>query len=202
MYNKKISVTLYKLNDADLHVKAEYIINCLTNNVYFTNPSPSLAQVKTALQEFSTAITKAKYKSSLDIIIKKEKRDHLLILLKSLALYVQLTGENNETALNSSGFTVNKDPQPIGILPKPTNFRIKAMHPGAIKVSLRAIYGAKMYLYEYRIKGETTWQSLSSTRVNVLVTNLTKSAEYEFRVLPMGASLERVYSDVLSSVVL
>lgn len=202
MYKKKISIALNNLNDADLQVKAEHIVDCLTNNAFFTTPSPTLAEVKTVLQEFTTATAKAKDRSRVDIIIKNEKREKLLNLLKTLALYVQLEGENNETALGSSGFTLHKTPQPIGILPKPKNFTVKAVHPGAIKVSLSAIYGAKMYLYEYRVKGQEAWQGITDTKSTMLFSNLTKANEYEFRVLPMGANSERVYSDILSSIVL
>jgi len=202
MNKKKISIALYRLNDASLQVKAEHIIESLTNNVHFTTPTPTLAEVRTALQQFTVALAKAKERAKLDVVIKNERREQLLNLLKTLALYVQLEGENNETALASSGFTLHKTPQPVGILAKPKNFTVSAIHPGAIKASISTVYGAKAYLYEYRIKGETTWQGINDTRTTMLFSNLTKGAEYEFRVVGIGVHPERVFSDVLASIVL
>ena len=59
-----------------------------------------------------------------------------------------------------------------------------------------------MYIYEYRIKGETAWQVVTDTRASMLFTNLTKAMEYEFRAVAIGVNPERVYTDVLSSIVL
>lgn len=201
MNKKKVSIDLNRLNDADLQLKAEYIIACLTNNEYFINPYPSLTEIKTVLHDFSDAVTKAQDRSRVDIAIRRSKRESLLVLLKSLAMYVQLTGDNDEVALLSSGFTLHKTPQTIGMLPKPINFKVTPVYQGAIKVSMKAIYGAKAYLYEYRIKGETIWQSISNTRATMLFTNLTRATEYEFRATAIGANPDRVYSNILSGIV-
>ena len=74
MNKKKISIALYRLSDANLQVKAGHIIDSLTNNEYFTIPTPPLSEVRAALQDFSTAIAKAKDGSRYDVIIKKGKR--------------------------------------------------------------------------------------------------------------------------------
>lgn len=198
----KIITALYKLTDAGLQVKAEHIIKCLTHNEYFTNPTPSLAEVKTALQEFASAMAIAQNRSKYDVLIKNNKRKMLLLLLKNLSLYIQLEGSENEMALASSGFSIQKAPEPIGVLAKPKNFKLVPMHPGAIKVSIDKVLGAKMYLYEYRIKGETLWQNLTDTRTTVLFSNLNKVTEYEFRAVALGANPERVYTDVLTSTIL
>ena len=198
----KITTALYKLSDASLQVKTEHIITCLTNNEYFTTPSPPLAEVKAALQTFVDATAIAQNRSKYDVLIKNNKRDMLLLLLKNLSLYVQLEGSENEMALASSGFSIQKAAEPVGILAKPQNFKLIPMHPGAIKASIDKVYGAKMYLYEYRVKGETLWQNITDTRTTVLFSNLNKVTEYEFRAVALGANPERVYTDVLTSAIL
>ena len=202
MTKKKISINLNNLNDAALQVKAEHIIDSLTNNEYFTSPTPSLSEVQAALQEFTTAAVKAKEGARVDVSIKNDKKEILLTLLRTLALYVQFEGEKNESALISSGFTLQKTPQPVGILAKPKNFKVVSLHPGAVKISMATVYGAKSYVYDYRIKGETTWQSINDTRANIIISNLTKVTEYEFRAVAIGVNPERVYSDILTAVVL
>lgn len=202
MFSKKILISFSTLSDAELQVKAQSVLDALTDNPFFTNPSPSLTDVKTALQDFVAATSKAKNRDKVDVIIKKQKKEELAALLKTLALYVQLEGQNNEEALASSGFTLKKEPQTIGVLPKPKTFTVTPMHPGTIKINISAVYGAKVYLYEYRIKGEKDWQSHTNTKTSVFLNNLTKATEYEFKVVAIGANTERVYSDIISSVVL
>lgn len=202
MKKSKITIALYKLSDANLQVKTEHIIQCLTNNEYFSTPSPPIAEVKVALKEFIDANAIALNRSKLDVSIKNDKRQALLFILKKLATYVQTEGEDNETALISSGFTLQKISEPIGVLPKPNNFKVSPTHPGAIKVSIDKVYGATMYLYEYRIKGKTAWQGITDTRTSTTFTNLNNVTEYEFRVVALGTNKDRIYTDILSSTVL
>lgn len=198
MSKRKILITFSKLSEAELQLKADFIIKNLTNNPYFATPTPSLAEVEAALDDFNVALLKAKEGAKVDIAIKNNKKTILLNLLKDLALYVQLEGKGDEAALISSGFTLQKLPQPVGILAKPKNFKVMNLHPGITKLSLSSIYGSRMYLYEYRALNSTTWESTTDTKTTVLLNNLTKGTEYEFRVAGMGASPDRVYSDTVT----
>jgi hypothetical protein len=199
----KISIALARLNDANLILKTEVILSALTNNNYFPTPTPSLASINTILVDFKTACTKVKKDGSkLELVEKNEKRNQLLKLLNNLGLYVQLEGNDNEMALASSGFTLQKKPQPVGVLEKPKNFVVIPLYTGSIKLKIKAINGAKSYQYEYRKKTENTWQSIVNTKAYITIYQLESGVEYEFRVAGVGAVTTRVYSDIISSFIL
>lgn len=195
-------MSLVKLSDANLILKAELIIDSLTNNSYFTAPVPDLASVQDALQNFKTAVVQAKEGGKTEALIKNDRRTTLLNLLNSLALYVQLESNGNDVILSSSGFSLYKTPQPVGILPKPESFTVQAGYTGTIKLKLKRIYGAKTYQYEYRKKGETIWLVQTHTKSDLIINQLTSGEAYEFRVAGIGTKVERVYSDIITSFVL
>ena len=202
MNKAKIIMDLSKLSNPNLKQKTEVIISSLTNNTYFQNPVPTLASVEIALQEFNTADINMKEGGKVEQVIKKEKRKQLLGLLSNLALYIQFEGSENEVALASSGFSLYKTKQPIGILPKPKNFTATATNVGMIKLKLQAIYGAKSYQYEYKKVSDTVWQTVVHTKSDILLTQLTSGSAYEFKVAGIGSHAERIYSDTLTSFIL
>ena len=202
MTKTRIVTSFNKYNDADLEQKAELIVSSLEDNAYFTDIIPPLEVLKTAVEAFDLAIVKAKEGGKTEMLERNNKRNDLIALLDKLALFVQMQGDGNDVALASSGFSLSKTPQPIGILPKPREFTVSAPNVGSISLKLKAIYGAKTYQYEYRRKGDETWTVQTHTKPILLLTDLESGTAYEFRVTGVGSNPQRVYSDVLSSYVL
>lgn len=202
MKKVKIITSFGKYNDANLEQKAELILNSLENNSFFTTPTPPLTELRTAVEAFDLAIIKAKEGGKTEQLERENKRKELLALLDKLALYVQFEGDGNDVALASSGFSLSKTPQPVGILPKPQRFTVTPKTPGIIILSLKAIYGAKSYQYEYRKKGDEVWLIKTETKPKLLISNLESGTEYEFKVTGIGTNPQRIYSDVLNSFVL
>ena len=110
-----------------------------------------------------------------------------------------MEGNGDPGILVMTGFSLSKLPQPIGVLPKPQRFTAVPLRVGIVKLNLRAIYGAKSYRFEYRKKGDTTWQVVVNTKSMLMLTELESGVQYEFRVAGIGTNVERVYSDVLNS---
>ena len=202
MKGNKIVLSYKRLNDSQLVQKAGLILECLTDNKDFPNPSPTLEELNLALVEFNSAILSAKEGWKAEQWKRIEKRKQLIELLDSLAWFVQHKGNRNEESLMSTGISLRKTPQPVGVLPNPQAFTIVATNVGTIKMKLKAIYGARSYQYEYRKKGESTWQVFVHTKAVLLLSNLESGAMYEFRVAGIGTNTQRVISDVLSSYVL
>lgn len=139
-------------------------------------------------------------------IIKNQARATLLSLLTSLALNVQLSSKGDDLALESSGFDVITRRSAVGVLPKPVNFVAKpADVPGSVKLSMKAIDGAKTYMYEYTampVKDDSQWSSALSSRASVTINDLISGSQYCFRAVAVGADPTLVYSDNVSSYVL
>lgn len=202
MKKPKILTSLTRLSDDDLVQKAELIINCLTNNDFFTEPKPAITEIQIGLDEFCAAIIIAKEGSKTETVNKTNKRKNLLALLKTLALYVQFQGNYNEIALLSSGFSIQKKPQTIGALSKPENFVVTPMYVGMIKLRLKKIYGAKMYQYEYKEKDATSWNVVTNSKSVLILSQLKSGIAYNFRVTAIGTAPERIYSNTINSFIL
>lgn len=199
----KIITSFSKYNDAELEQKALLIIDSMSNNSNFPTPTPPIADINTAVVAFQAALTRLKEGGSKqDMLLRDQKRTELSSLLEKLAYYVQMTVDDDGPALASSGYSLSKQPEPIGILPKPQNFNVQPEAVGMIKLSLKAIKGAKSYQYEYRRRGTDGWIIKVHTKVTLLLTELESGVQYEFRVTAIGTAPQRVYSDVLSSFVL
>ena len=202
----KIKLGFSGFVDADLLVKASNIINCMTGNTYFANPVPPLADIQTAIDAFDTALANMAPGNKENTLIKNNCRVVLEALLTDLGLFCQLHSKGNELMLATSGFELVSKPSPVGVLPKPENFSVKTGKArGSIKVSMKAINGAKSYTYEYTaapITSDSIWQYLTEPRASIVIDNLVSGKEYYFKAVGVGASQTRVYSDVISSFVL
>lgn len=205
MAKSKIITSFSRYSDSELSSKAAFIISSLTGNTSFPSPTPPLAELQTALQAFNAADEAALDGEKLNTAIKNQKRSELVALLVSLALYVQLTSNNDEVLLLSSGFDLKKSPAPIGVLPKPDGFKVQPGDSGTIKLSVKKINGAKMYLFQYTTApagAASAWGDVISSRTNTVITGLRSGTEYAFRAAGMGSDPSLTYSDVISSFVL
>lgn len=151
---KKVDIltSFGRYSNHSLVLKAKLILASMTGNSYFATPDPTLAEIKAAAEALETAIVEAKEGTKAKILAREDRYALLVKLLTTLALYVKFTAKGNEQALASTGFSLSKKPEPIGVLTKPQNFRIEPNDIGTIKLSLKTIYGANGYQYEYRKK--------------------------------------------------
>jgi len=202
---KKVNIitSFSKNNDAELVLKALLIVSSMTGNANFATPEPALADVKAAADALDAAIVEAKESGTKAKILARENKRTLLVeLLNRLALYVKFTALDDAEVLASSGFSLSKTPEPVGVLAKPHNFMVEATQVGAIKLSIKAINGANGYQYEYRKKGTEVWSIFMDTKSKVNINGLQSGEQYEFRVAGVGTVAQRIYSDVLSSFIL
>jgi hypothetical protein len=201
----RIRTNVSNLSDAELAVKANFILKCLEGNTYFPNPIPTLAEVKAGLDDFTAALAN-RGTGKEQTIIKNKARATLLSLLTDLALNVQLSSKGDELALESSGFDVITRRSAVGVLPKPVNFIAKPTElPGSIKLSMKTIDGAKAYMYEYTpmpVTDDSQWLSTLASRASVTINDLISGSQYSFRAVGIGADPTLVYSDNISSYVL
>jgi len=203
MKKVNINTSFSRYNDAELVLKALLIFNSMTGNTHFATPEPALAEIKAAADALDTAIIEAReIGNKAKILARENKRIVLIDLLKRLSLYVKLTALDDAEALASSGFSLGKTPEPIGVLAKPQNFVVEAVQVGTVKLIIKAISGANSYQFESRKKGTETWDVKVDTKSKVTFIGLESGMQYEFRVTGIGTAPQRVYSDVLSSFVL
>ncbi len=202
---KKIQIitSFMRFTQARLLQKAQMILQSMTGNAYFPTPTPDLATVGNAISAYAEAL--ASQKSVANTAIKKQARVTLIAILNQLALYVSMNGNNDETILLSSGFSLRKQRTPVGVLPKPANFKAEPAYNGAVRLSNDKISGADGYTYSYTpapVTEASIWTIINSTKAKLVISNLTSGTQYAFRVAGIGANPTIVYSDVVTSYVL
>ncbi len=195
-----------RYTDANLQLKAEQILNALTDNPAFTEPQPTLATLKSCSEKFSNALTEAASGSKEAIVRKNDVRTELEGVLKHLAGYVQIVSQGDEALILSAGFDVRKKPSPVGILEKPKSLTVRpGKNSGSVELISSIVPNARFYIFEYveaPIGDGSRWQQVVHTRHNLLLEGLESRKEYAFRVAAGASSTFRVWSDVIYSNVL
>ncbi len=200
-----IIINFQNHSDQSFLVEAGQIKFSMINNANFPSPVPTMKEVQDDTDEFSNALDNMGNGAN-TTLVKNEKRKKLESTLKRLGLYVETVADGNEIIAESSGFKLRNKPSPVGILPKPANFKVlPALGKGSVKLSIDKIYGAKTYQFEYKPSSDATnntWAIAADSQSSLILNNLLSGQEYTFRVVGVGSNPTRIYSDEVSSFIL
>jgi hypothetical protein len=190
-----------KFRDDELITKSRHIETSMTGNTRFPDATERVARLKTANDEYETALIDAKEGGKMKVSLKDQKRKALEKVLKELALYVQLNCKDDVPTLLSSGFDARSDGESPVDPGAPENFTVEAgRSSGSIIASCDPFKRAKMYIFEYALASvngdEPEWKVLFGKRKKV-ITGLTPGKEYMFRSAIKGSSDNLIYSDVI-----
>lgn len=121
----KVLLSFAYFTDSKLLAFCLRVITSLTGNVNFPVTTPTVAEITTLTNDYSTALSNAADGGKTLTAIKKEKRLLLIRGMRRLAYFIQANGDNNEAIILSTGFDVNKDTQNTTLLPDtPTDLRL------------------------------------------------------------------------------
>ena len=192
--------------DTELSVQVGNVMDKLTDNPYFTNPIPSLMEIKATLTSYNTSLVKAEKGSTEDRVIKSSLRAKLEDYMKNLSMYVQITSKGDSVIISSTGLDVNRKPSAVGTLPKPENVIVKmGDNKGTVWISCDPISSAAFYEFDYAevtADGILNWIHKTSTKHKILIEGLTSGKQYVFRVAGAASDPSRVWSDQISSFVI
>ena len=161
---------------------AQGIVKGMTNNASFPNPTPTLAQVTTAIDELQAAETAALTRAKGAAAIRNEKHTALVALLQQLRSYIQAAAdanvENGASIIQSAGIALKKTP----VRPK----RVFAAKFGAVSGSVHLVAEAAArrasYEWQYSTDGGKTWvQAPSTLQAKTTVNGLAPSTTVVFR---------------------
>lgn len=202
----KILTGFTKFTDSGLLVKAKIIRSGMEKNVNYPDPSPPLTDVAVAITDYENSLSNSGSGGKLDTAVKEQKRTVLENLLTNLGLYVQANGKNDESILLSSGYDLQKQRTPVGMLAKPENIKVMpGRSTGSLKVSINSIPGADSYLFNYTempLLANSNWQLMPSSKATVLINGLESGKQYAFKVAGVGSNPDLVFSDIVTSFVL
>jgi len=193
--------------DVQLMQTAEQIATKMANEAtLFPTPVPALSVLNAALVAFRNSATEAAYRDTRAIMIRKQKREELVHVIKELGKYVDTIANNDDTIVLAAGYNIRKTSSSYGgFVPKAQRLIAEPSHLGSGRISLKtaAWTGARMYEYQYRLKGsDAAWSSQLSSKSTCVIEGLETFKEYEFRVTYIGINPAPNYSDVTSSFVL
>lgn len=193
-----------RLPDASLELVANNIVSKLTNNPSFTDPEPTLVQVKAGIEGYHVALIGAQSGSRAEVALKNTKKMELVKILQDLGSYVNYAAQGNVDALLTSGFTLARPAVPAPLVTKPSDVRLAdGLNTGELEISLKKVPGAKGYQFECTpdpvVQG-VAWQAVPSPVRKYVFTGLLSGKRYWCRVGAVGSHGQLVYSDPVSRV--
>jgi hypothetical protein len=198
--NVNVLIDFSKFTDDELATEAEHIGVKMTGNTNFPNTVPAVTEVDTAKDEFVLALAACKDGGRSATLVKNQKRVVLIGLLRALGLYVQANCNNDLNIALSSGFKTKKEKESFGVLPKVQHVRVEpGPFPGSLRVSVDAVKGAIIYIYEWAltpVTEQTAWQ-YELGKSSMIIKNLVQGREYAIRVAAKGSVEGKVFSDVV-----
>lgn len=187
--------------DGDLVNTSFLVIESVTDNTYFPNPIPALADIKKAAQEYQAALYDAAGRDQRLVSIKNDKRAVLRALLTQLAEYVSSVAKGDRTVLLSSGFTLARAKGEMATLKPIDKLMVDTETPEQAVIRIKKVNGAKAYIHQYTtgaITNGSQWVSRTITEPWCTFTGLQPGVKYGFRVIAIGAGEQSVYSPIVS----
>jgi hypothetical protein len=194
-----------RMNDAELDVSSEAIVTACTGNPHLPVLPPQFTALTTALTDYRTALAVAASGNKTDIILKNQKKELLVNALVAFGYFVVTIANDDEAIISSLGYEVSGDPQPMPPISKPEIIRIMdGPNVGELKVEIRSVKGARLYLYQCTpdpLTAANQWTSQSSTTSKSLLKNFESGKKYWSRVVAYGTGEQVVYSEPVSRIV-
>ncbi len=192
-------------SDALLITDTGSIINDLTGNASYPTPAPTLTVVQTALDAFIAAVADAANGGVALTAIKNDKRDALVILVRELASYVQVTCKGDLTVLLTSGFPIQKPQRnPIGVLPAPAGLVVSlGSRTGELNASAPPVFGAAIYNWRVTTTAQPSVvvQTAQTTAASNVFDNLTPGVVYNIQANAVGSAGPSNWSDPVPQMV-
>lgn len=194
----KVLISFSRYTDADFLQKALFIVTCMTNNLNFPTPVPTLTDVQTGYDAYSNALNAASALGRQAVLDKNIARETLEDLLGQLGRYVMFVANGDESILGSSGFTMAKVPQPM-VLDSPGNVTLtNGDNPGEL---ISQVPKQNAITFNHQITDVlptegTVWSSFTVSTSRFTFRDLVPGKQYWVRVAANGSRKQIKYSTV------
>lgn len=191
-------------SDALLINDCGVILKSMTDNiVIYDKPTPPLADIQTALDNFSGAVKVAVTGGPADRVKRNNLRLVLASLVRQLAAYVSVACKGSMENLILSGFPTQKPVrQPIGALPQPQGLVVTHGDlRGELYGRVNPVFGA--VIYNWRLTPATPGATpvlVQDTAASHTFTNLSAGVNYTIEVSASGSAGQSDWSNPASLV--
>ena len=161
---------------------SQKVVQSMTGNPHFPTPTPTLADVITAIAAVQTAETSVLTGLKGTAVVRNDRKAVLVTLMGELGHYVQKTAdadpENSAAIILSSGFSLRKSNTR-----KPRTFAVKAgAVSGAVVVTAPLAARRASYEWQYSTDAGKTWiEWAPSLRSHTTITGLPAGVQVQLR---------------------
>jgi hypothetical protein len=201
----KINRILFAFNycrAGDLIKITRRILDSLKDNTQFPNPTPALADVEKALQDFTAALSNAGGFDREMVAIKDGKQAILRQMLTELAYYVTQICKGDKALLLGSGFDINGDkvkPQKA-----PPKLQVELDMPGQVTTRIGRVTQARAYVHQYTadpLTPESVWISETTLKPVHTFTGLGSASRVWLRIIVIDRTGQSQYWDPVLRIV-
>ena len=202
---QRISLNFAGYSDPNFLNKATHILTNLTGNAFYPTLTPTLIELKAAIDDYSLALQAAGNGDRNDVAIKVAARSALELMLVTLGNCVMMVAKGDVAMLQSSGFTLTKTPEPrkLGVLGSVT--LLKGVNSGELVAKVKALYGADKYVHQLALSlpgDDTVWQDFPGNPSKFVFTGLVPGKQYWVRVIALGSRGQKSYSTIATAFVM
>lgn len=198
---RRLALNFKGVKDTDLWMMAFAVWQKMSGNENFPDPGMLIIELHETGTQFLKSMTEAALGDREKIYIKNSIRNLLIKKLKQVGEFIETEAKGSELLLLSSGFPLIRPVEEIK-LKHPSDFKIlPGRKPGEMIMKVRAVKGARSYLYQWTpapVTPESVWQSIADTRCKKVISGLPLGVNYSFRMAVVGARNQLVYTNVLS----
>lgn len=200
---RRVIKSFKRLSDANLLTFAQNVTTSMAAAVTsFPTPVPSLESINSELGNYAELLQTSANRDKVQVQLKNISKFTLNQMLSQLADYVNTT-TTDSAVLASSGFELNKLPQPI-IITAPENPTLSDGNgTGRLMFKFKSVKGASSYVYQYTTDEtfqESSWVSIPATTTSYTFTGLTKGTNYYCRALAVGSNRQVQASIILNRI--
>ncbi|MGN6601598.1 MAG: fibronectin type III domain-containing protein [Ginsengibacter sp.] len=200
---RRVVKSFKRLSDSNLLTFGQNVTASMAAAVAsFPTPVPSLDSINTELSKYEALLQTSATRDKVQVQLKNISKFTLLQMLSQLADYVNTT-TSDSAVLASSGFELNKLPQPITITAPENPTLSDGGGSGKLLFKFKAVRGASSYVYQYTTDAtlqENSWVSIPATTTSYTFTGLTSGTNYHCRALAVGSNQQLKESIVLNRI--
>jgi hypothetical protein len=205
MKKVKINRILFSFNycrAGDLVKIARRILDSMKDNTQFPNPTPAIAAIEKALDEYATALSDAGGFDRELVAIKDNKQAILRQMLTELAYYVTQVCKGDKALLLGSGFDINVEP--TRSQKAPPKLRVELEMSGQVTMRVSRITRARAYVHQYTadpITPDSIWISETTVKPVHTFTGLASAARIWLRVIIIDRNGGSIFWDPVLRIV-
>ncbi len=206
MAKAKVTVGVSRLNSAQLIAKGNFVLERMTANPRFPDPTPPLSELSAAIDALIVAQVAA-YDGGITVTATRRSCEgDVRLILNQMGGHVSSVAEGDELAIRSSGLGVRRIGEPASEPGSPVDLRARISdHSGRVDLSWKPTPQAVTYHIMYSSTDpevEANWKLVHvSTRSRRAVKDLPSARIAYFRVAAIGSAGMGPWSQVASTLV-